>query len=237
MIFRLAKYGLREVCLAAVAVTVVFALVVVAAALVSPWLLVAAAVPMAAWVWVLVFFRDPDRRSPQEEGLFLSPADGRVTDVTPLGPASALGREGVQVGIFMNLFDCHVNRSPCAGRVETIEHRPGAFLDARDPHAGERNEATTIRMRCTHAGAEFPVLVRQVAGLIARRIVTDLHEGHAVRAGQRIGMIKFGSRLELLVPRELAGEVRVRPGRRVRAGLTVLIATKTEASHEPETRH
>ena len=190
----------------------------------SWWLLTAGAVPLAVWLWVLWFFRDPPRDTPHSPGLFVSPADGTVSDITPVGPQCELGRSGLRLGVFMSIFDVHVNRSPCQGRVQAVEHRDGAFLDARDPSASDRNEAATIRMTYPWAGREYPIVVRQVAGLIARRIVTDLAEGQSLARGDRIGMIKFGSRLELLVPQELVGEVRAKVGQRVRAGETVLVA-------------
>jgi len=226
--FGLTRYGLREV-IAATLLTV--GLWAVAAWLLwpIPW----AFWPVAGilgllWFWVLAFFRDPDRRSPSGEGFFVSSADGRVTDITNLGPDSLLGCEGLQIGVFMSVFDVHVNRSPCDGRIEQIVRRKGTFLDARDPRASERNESVTICVAYSSGGKEYPVIVRQIAGVIARRIVTDLAERQAVTRGQRIGMIKFGSRLELLLPRELVGEVRVQTGRRVRAGETVLVAAKRQ---------
>jgi len=226
----LTRYGRREIVVATVAAAAVCAALAWAAARVSPALWAALVVPVALWVWVVMFFRDPPRDVPAGEGLFVSPADGRVTDVTQLGADSRLGRAGVRVGIFMSIFDVHVNRSPCDARVESIEHQSGAFLDARNPAASERNESTTIRLRYRHGGAEHPVVVRQIVGVIARRIVTDIAEGQAVRRGQRIGMIKFGSRLELLVPDELVAQVRVTVGRRVLAGATVLIAAPRETN-------
>lgn len=220
----LTEYGRREI----IAATVIFVCLCVPAAFlawsVSMWFLAGALVPAAAWLWVLAFFRDPERDGPQEASVFVSPADGVVTDVERIGRQSALGREGVKVGVFMSIFDVHVNRSPADARVEGVEHRGGAFLDARDPASAERNESATIRLTCTRGGAEHPVVVRQIAGLIARRIVTDLRAGQLLRRGERIGMIKFGSRLELLVPAELVGEVRVKAGDRARAGQTVVIA-------------
>lgn len=219
----LAKYGRREL----TAVTVVFlaacAGIVAAAAAVSWWIAAAGAVPAAAWASVLWFFRDPERRAPAAEGLLVSPADGRVADITPVGPDSELRCEGVKIGVFMNVLNVHVNRSPAAGRIEAVVRRNGAFLDARDPMAAERNASVTIRMTHDRGGRSWPIVVRQIAGLLARRIVTDLSVGQAVARGQRVGMIKFGSRVELLVPRELAGNVTVRVGQAVRAGTTVVI--------------
>ena len=224
--FKLTPYGMREVAITAAVETALFALVIWGAIAVCKYILVLLVLPLALWACVLWFFRDPERHPPQGAGLLVSPADGRVSDITPVGQQSALGREGVRIGIFMSVFDVHVNRAPCDGRIEKIERRKGAFLDARATDAPERNESATIHMTCRYEGRELPLVVRQVAGLIARRIVTDLTEGQDVRCGQRIGMIKFGSRLELWAPRELAGEVRVTVGRKVRAGETVLIAAK-----------
>ncbi len=185
--------------------------------------LAAALVPAAVLGWVLWFFRDPDREIPDGQGELVSPADGRVTDVTLLGEDCVLGREATQVGVFMSIFSVHVNRAPAAGVIRSVFHQDGAFLDARDPHASEKNEATTIHMSISVAGREYPLVFRQIAGLVARRIVTAVRVDEHVRRGQRIGMIKFGSRCELIVPRELVGRVRVTPGEHVRAGASVLV--------------
>lgn len=217
---KLTKYGVRELTLATLAVIVLST----GAMLWLPnWAAGAiTAILLAVWGWVLWFFRDPDRPTPAEPGLVISPADGTVTDITPLGPQSILGREGVQVGIFMSVFSVHVNRSPVDGVVERVQHIPGAFLDARDPTASQRNEAATVYLNHTRNGQTLPLVFRQIAGLIARRIITDIAPGQAIRRGQRIGMIKFGSRMEVLMPREMVGEVCVKPGQKVQAGLTIL---------------
>ncbi len=225
----LTRYGLREIILATVTMGVLGAVVAYLAVTVSALIWPAIALPAAICLYVLWFFRDTDRIPPDGEHLFVSPADGVVMDITNVGPDSPLGRDGVKIGIFMSLLDIHVNRSPAAGRVEQVEHRAGAFLDTRDPLAGEKNESATIYLRHSHNGREFLVVVRQIAGLIARRIVTDLREGESVRRGQRIGMIKFGSRLELLVPDELVEEVRVSVGHKTIAGVTVLAAAPQES--------
>lgn len=228
MVLKLTRYGLREVVIATVLAAGACAVLV--------WLFwpgAFAVVPL--WALVLWFFRDPARGIPAGEGLFVSPADGRVADITTVGPDSALGCDGVQVGIFMNIFDVHVNRSPADGRVERIEHRCGRFLDARNQQASTQNESTTIRLNHTHDGKDYPIVVRQIAGLVARRIVTDIKEGQRLSRGERIGMIKFGSRLELLVPRELVGELCVSQGQRVRAGESVLItAARNRDNNEAE---
>jgi len=226
--FRLTRYGVREIVIGTVLVVCLWALVVWGLWGFWWWVAPLVVVLGLCWVWMLLFFRDPDRDIPRGEGLFVSPADGRVTDITNVGPESRLGCEGLRVGVFMSIFNVHVNRSPCDGRVEEVAYTRGAFLDARNPHASERNESAAIRMIHSHNGKEYPVLVRQIAGLVARRIVTDVSEGQVVSRGERIGMIKFGSRLELMLPRELVGDVRVRLGDRVRAGRSVLITCKKD---------
>lgn len=228
---KIARYGMRQILWTSVLDAAVCAALIWAALAVHPAFWAGLIVPAAAGVAVTAFFRDPERTPPDGSGLFVSPADGRVADVTPLGADGELGCEAVKIGVFMSLADVHVNRSPADARVERIEHRDGTYLDARDPHASERNEAATIRMTCRDAAGEFSIIVRQIAGLVARRIVTDLSEGQTVARGQRIGMIKFGSRLELIVPRTRARRVQVSVGDRVTAGETVLIADG-EADHE-----
>ena len=218
----LTKYGTREL---AILTVVLLPLTAILGFLVHPWPLGAAlaAVPLAVWLWALWFFRDPERATPVEPGLLVAPADGVVTDITPLGPQGLLGREGVQIGIFMSVFSVHVNRSP-GGVVQKIEHRDGVFLDVRRQEAWERNESATIFMEVRHNGQALPLIFRQIAGLVARRIITDIAPGQTLARGQRMGMIKFGSRVEVLAPRELVGDIRVRIGQPVKAGLTVLAA-------------
>jgi len=218
-LLRLTRYGRREWALASV--------VLAAATGLALWRFrPLALLPAALWAWVLWFFRDPVRPSPDQPGLLLSPADGRVSDITPLGPDSPLQTDGLRVGIFMSVFDVHVNRSPCRAAVESVVHRKGTFLDARDALARERNESATIRLRWAAPGGPAAVVVRQVAGLLARRIVTDLAVGQELSAGQRIGMIKFGSRVELLAPVDIVGQVCVQVGQKVRAGQTVLMTAR-----------
>jgi len=220
----LTRYGRREWLLATVVAALLLMWFGCLALFISPWW-AAVLVPVGiVWGWVLLFFRDPSRTPPEEDGAFLSPADGTVADITNIGPDSALGTDGVKVGVFMSIFNVHVNRSPCDGRVRSVEHNDGTFLDVRKPEAAFRNESTTIHMTHVRGGREHTIVVRQIAGLIARRIITDLAVGQEMGRGERIGMIKFGSRLELLVPRELVGEVRVAVGQPALAGRTVLVA-------------
>ena len=222
--FKLTRYGLKELVIATVC-SLVLCVVVAAFAQRLPWWAIATALApvLIVYMWVLWFFRNPERTVPQGEGLFIAPADGRIADITNIGPESELGRDGVRIGIFMNIFNVHLSRCPVDGTVESVAHRPGAFLDVRDPHASERNESTTIRLQYARHGVQYPVVFRQIAGLVARRIVTDLTQGQPVTRGQRVGMIKFGSRLELLVPAELVSKVCVEVGQISCGGETVLV--------------
>jgi phosphatidylserine decarboxylase len=219
---RLTPLGLREILVSTLLAAVAGAMLAWAAMTVSVWFWIPLGLVAVVWGWVLWFFRDPSRTPPEGDGLFVSPADGRVSDVTPLGPDSQLGCEGLRIGVFMNVFNVHVNRLPCDGEVVNVTHKPGAFLDVRHRDASERNESTSICLTHRRGGREYPVIVRQIAGLIARRIVTNLTAGQPVKRGSRFGMIKWGSRLEVLLPKELKGEVCVKPGRRVFAGETVI---------------
>lgn len=225
----LTRYGRRELITYTAMAAAACALLVMLAMSVNWMFALLCVLPAVFWLWVLWFFRDPDRPTPQDDGLVISPADGNVADITPVGADSVLGCEGVKIGIFMNVFSVHVNRSPVAARVDRTVHQDGVFLDARDPHASERNESATIYLTHSRQGQDYPVVVRQIAGLIARRIITDVDSGRELAVGERFGMIKFGSRVEVFLPRALAGRICVEPGRKVRAGLTVL------ASVHPET--
>ena len=225
---RLTLLGLREILLATLPAWGAAALLAWSMLRLSPWFGVGLIPVSLLWLWVLWFFRDPNRTPPGDERQFVSPADGRVSDITPLGADSVLGCEGMRIGIFMNVFNVHVNRSPCNGQVMDITHRSGAFLDARRPEAFERNESTTLRLLHRQGETEHPILIRQVAGLIARRIVTKLTVGQTIGRGERIGMIKWGSRLEVLLPSSLRGRICVRLGQAVRAGETPLFHVEEE---------
>jgi phosphatidylserine decarboxylase len=230
MALTLTTYGRREWIACSAISLALLGVIGVLAWSCMPWLAAAAPV-LALWGWAIWFFRDPDRTIPDEPGVFVSSADGVVADITPVGPGEALGVEGTRIGVFMNVFNVHVNRAPCDAQVVSVVHQPGVFLDVRKPEAAFRNESATIRLNVTHADRQHQVLVRQVAGLVARRIVTDLAPGRNVRRGQRIGMIKFGSRLELWLPAELVGEIRVAVGDPALAGQTVLVAAPKEAAN------
>jgi phosphatidylserine decarboxylase len=175
---------------------------------------------LALWTplvaWILIFFRNPERPGPRAPHLVVSPADGRITEVVTTSEPEFIGGPATRISVFMNVFDVHVNRYPVSGIVEHRRYRPGTFLNATLDKASEDNERMSLGIRT----ARGPILVRQIAGLIARRIVTDAQVGDSVSQGERLGMIRFGSRVDTFVP--AAVQIRITPGERTKAGVTVL---------------
>lgn len=183
-----------------------------------PW---AAIVPAALLVFVISFFRDPPRKIPQEPGLLVSPADGRVVEITRLEHEEFVGGPAVRIGIFLSVFNVHVNRIPSASRVIRLCYEPGRFRNALSPASALDNERLTVGLE-EEAAPHRRLVVRQIAGAIARRIVCELRPGEARPRGDRFGMIKFGSRTELLLPDEPGLEIRVRMGQKVKGAATVV---------------
>jgi phosphatidylserine decarboxylase len=210
-------YGLREV----VVGTVLCAAAGWGLALLPPPANWAAVLPGLFWLYLLVFFRDPPRTVPDDPLAVVSPADGVVTDITDLDAPEFIAEPSVRVGIFLSVIDVHVNRTPCAGRVEYLQYKAGEFLDARREDCTHRNESNALGLVCERWG-NAKVLVRQIAGLIARRIVCAAKPGDVLSAGQRYGMIKFGSRTEVILPKRLAFAPSVKVGDRVKGGSTIL---------------
>lgn len=171
---------------------------------------------------LLYFFRDPERTSPAGEGVFLAPADGRVVEVKQVHEPRFLQGEGLKISIFMSLLDVHVNRVPVEGQVVLVEHVPGQFLQAFRPEASEVNEHNLVGLESRHGR----VLVKQVAGIMARRVVCWVRPGQKVQAGDRLGVVKFGSRVDVFLPPGAASAVRV--GDRARGGVTVIARWKGE---------
>jgi phosphatidylserine decarboxylase len=186
---------------------------------ISPWL---ALIVMPFWVFLMAFFRDPERGIPTDSDAMVSPADGKVSDITELENEPLVGGPAVRIGIFLSVFNVHVNRSPCEGRVVSTQYKKGKFINAMDhAKASSDNESNTIVL--AEAAGERPVaVVKQIVGLIARRIVCTIRPEEQVRRGQRIGMIKFGSRTELTIPKWLEPRVVVKVGQNVRGGSDVL---------------
>ncbi len=221
---RLARYGLAELVVFSIGF-LVFALLFGALAVsVHPLFGVPAAVVVAMWVFVVSFFRDPERAVPADPRALVSPADGTVTDVGEVEESDFPGGRAYRVGIFLSVFNVHVNRAPRSGRVLGIRYVPGCFLDARDRECGARNEQLWVDLGEGPPGRL--VRVKQIAGAVARRIVCWLRPGEEVRAGDRYGMIKFGSRTEVYLPADVVDEVLVRPGDKVKGGRSVLLRVK-----------
>jgi phosphatidylserine decarboxylase len=187
------------------------------------WILVIAA------LWIAYFFRDPDRVTPQREGLIIAPADGRISSVEAVRPPVELGlgpEERVRISTFLSVLDVHITRAPVAGRIERSIYVPGAFLNAALDKASEENERRALIIQRPD-GTQIAVV--QIAGLIARRIVAFVHEGDSVGAGERIGLIRFGSRVDVYLPPGKTALISV--GQLAVAGETVLADLKSD---EPE---
>jgi len=183
-----------------------------------------AAVAAFLWLFTLAFFRNPKRTPQGGDDCLCAPADGVVADITEVDEPDFLGAKAVRIGIFLSVFDVHVNRSPCAGAIAYAKYTPGKFLDARHPDVSHANECNAIGIDCSAVPAQgVRVLVRQLSGLIARRIICTHGVGERLARGELYGMIKFGSRTEVWIPKETPHTLRVRVGDRVRCGETTLI--------------
>src|ERR1700678_2640345 len=177
----------------------------------------------ASWIWAVVpfllacfflwFFRDPQRPVPIEAGLVVSPADGKITEITRVQTPEG---ERIRLSIFLSVFDVHVNRSPIAGTVREVRYQKGKYLNALNPDSAEKNEQNLVTVQ----GDEFDVTFKQIAGILARRIVFRFHVGDFVQRGERVGLIKFGSRVDVVLPGH--ARVRVALGQRVKGGASVL---------------
>jgi len=206
-------------------IAVAAAALAVIAAVLGYWLV--AAVVLAAGGTVVLFFRDPQRRVPDDKRLLLAPADGKVTEISQV-EREELGGKALKIGIFLSIFDVHINRSPCSARVLKIAHRAGRCLNAMKLASSEQNTCTELLLEPTVEGLPGRVVVRQITGAIARRIVCACREGDVLQAGQRFGMIKFGSRTELIVPLRPEGRLAVKLGQKVKAGQDVLVTYQAD---------
>lgn len=178
-------------------------------------------VPFAAVFFLLslffvFFFRDPERKAPDGENLILSSADGKVILIKPFENLKFVGEKGTLVSVFMSVFDVHVNRAPISGKVKYFEYNPGKFHPAFKDKASSENEQTELGLENAHGR----IILKQIAGIIARRIVCKVKPGDLVRAGQRFGMVKFGSRVDLFLPENV--EIKVKLNRKVKAGETII---------------
>jgi phosphatidylserine decarboxylase len=216
---RVTRHGFREMLIGSVALV----LTAFVLGFVSYWWLSLLVLPVL--VWLFAFFRDPERVVPDEQHAMVSPADGTVSDVIEIDNDPLVGGPAVRIGIFLSVFNVHINRSPCDGRVVKVEYRKGRFLNAMGhTRASEENESNTVVLAEPNGPDERPIaVVKQIVGLIARRIIITVKPGDIVKRGQRIGMIKFGSRTELTVPKWMEPQVKVKVGQKVRGASDILV--------------
>jgi phosphatidylserine decarboxylase len=209
-----ARWGLAELQLMGWPLVIVTAL--------AAWYFWYAALPLGVLAALVIwFFRDPPRRIPQGEGLMVSPADGKISEITRLDRDEFIGGPAVRIGIFLSIFNVHLNRAPAAARVIGLRYSPGKFLNAMKPESARENESMWIGLE----GPSPPyrrMVVRQIAGAYARRIVCALRPGDSLGRGDKTGMIKLGSRTELILSDEPGLHIEVKVGDRVKAGTSVL---------------
>jgi phosphatidylserine decarboxylase len=198
-----------------------FAVPLLAAAALVDWLTSAVwALPaLLLAAFFLWFFRDPDRVIPGEAGALVSPADGKVTDISPV---TSNGASRIRISIFLNVFDVHVNRSPISGIIREARYRRGKFVNAMNAASAEQNEQNVVSVE----GEGHTVVFKQIAGLLARRIVFNKKVGDSVERGERVGLIKFGSRVDVLLDASASIEIKV--GDRVKGGSSVLAYLNVE---------
>lgn len=176
------------------------------------WLL--AFLLMLVALWVAYFFRDPERTVSRDDRVVVSPADGKVMMISEVDEPSYVGGRAMRVSIFLNIFNVHVNRYPVGGRIEYLKYTPGKFLNAAGARASLENEQMSVGINT----GRHRVLVRQIAGLLARRLVTYSKEGEGVEQGDRMGLMKFSSRMDVFLP--IGSAIKVREGQAATAGVT-----------------
>ncbi|MCL5236355.1 MAG: phosphatidylserine decarboxylase family protein [Nitrospirae bacterium] len=174
------------------------------------------AIPFILTLFMAFFFRDPERTTPEGDNIFVSPADGRVIQIQNIVEEHYLESSAIEISIFMSPLNVHVNRAPCDGTVESVVHTPGKFLSAFKPEASLKNENIAMLLKSDY----YRVLVRQVAGAVARRAVCRAKPGDVLKKGERYGVIKFSSRLDIYLPEKT--EIKVKLGDKVKAGETIL---------------
>lgn len=211
-----ARWGLCELLLMGGGL---FAVTIAVAMLPGLWGLLAV-IPAVLFGLIVWFFRDPPRRVPSEPGLIVAPADGKIVEITPLVDHDFVGGPAIRIGIFLSIFNVHINRSPLTARVIKLHYSPGKFLNALDPESAILNENLWLGLE-EEAAPHRKLIVRQISGLFARRIVCDVRPGEVLPRGHKFGMIKLGSRTELILPRD-GFELLIQFGQSIHAGKTVL---------------
>jgi phosphatidylserine decarboxylase len=187
----------------------------------------AAVLPGVPLCLIVYFFRDPMRHIPSASGLLVAPADGKVVEITHLERDEFLGGPAVRIGIFLSIFNVHLNRAPADSRVIELRYSPGGFLNALNPESAIRNENTWIGLE-EESPPHRRMIVRQISGAIARRIVCDLRPGEVLARGRKIGMIKFGSRTELILPEVEGLKIEAKIGDKIKAGTTIVARWRQE---------
>ena len=220
----LTKYGLPQVVIyPAIVLAPMIVFPLISAAFLPRWAIIALEAVLAAiLVWALMFFRDPERRCPEDKNLLLAPADGHITEIETIDEKNFIGGPALRIGIFLSIFDTHINRAPCNVRIEKITYKKGKYLNAMNSKSGRLNESNELDLVRTDSPND-KLIVRQVSGAIARRIVCAAEEGQELTGGERFGMIKFGSRTELYMPVRENAKCLVKIGDKVKAGLTPLV--------------
>ena len=220
------RYGLPQVLVYPI---LTLALMVALVVFLSPGVLLAllTAILFLVLVWMLMFFRDPKRKIPLDDLVLLSPADGKITDITET-EIPELGGRALRIGMFLSIFNVHVNRMPCSARVESIAYKKGAFKNAMHSDAGKVNESNAVLITRL-AEPHDKLLIKQISGAIARHIVCKAEIGAKYAQGEKFGMIKFGSRTELYLPLEEEYDIAVKIGDKVNAGITPLVVYKPRA--------
>jgi len=220
----LTKYGWPQVIIfPAVVLTLMVICPLAGKAFLPLWAIVSIEALLASvCVWILMFFRDPYRSPPSAQNLLLAPADGRITDIEIIEEDNFIGGTTLRIGIFLSIFSTHINRAPCNAKVERITYKKGKYKNAANPQSGRVNESNELGLIRTDSPKDR-LIVRQISGSIARRIVCDASEGKVLTGGEKFGMIKFGSRTELYVPHRENVKCLVQIGDKVKAGLTTLV--------------
>lgn len=187
----------------------------------QPW----AQIPIVIlFLFSVAFFRDPHREIPKGKNLLLSPADGKITDIIELDETEFIKGPAIRIGIFLSVFDVHINRTPCEGTVAYIREQPGKCLNAmKSQEASQYNQATIMGLDCPEGPAK-KIMIKQITGAIARRIVCAVNIGDKLTGGYKYGMIKFGSRTELYLPKDEKAKIMVEKGQVVRAGTTIMVS-------------
>jgi len=220
----LTKYGWPQVAVyPAAALAALVVVPIVARGYLPTWAIATVeAVLGALLIWSLSFFRDPERLCPSDRNILLAPADGTVTNIDEVEEDNFIGGKAIRIGIFLSIFSNHINRAPCNVKVEKITHKKGKYKNAMNPQSGRVNESNDLALVRTDAPRD-KLIVRQVSGSIARRIVCATVAGRELAAGEKFGMIKFGSRTELYLPVRKEAKCLVETGDKVKAGLTALV--------------